>query len=110
MLLTQDEGEKVPEEVEEPEEAEPELEVAEISQVIEVSLNSVAGLTTPRTMKLKGVIGEQELVCLIDPGAPHNFIANKLVTKLAIPVTKTEAYGVRIGSDDIVKEAGSIEG
>ena len=49
------------------EEAESELEVAEINQVIKVSLNSDVGLTCPHIMKLRGGIRKREVVTLIDP-------------------------------------------
>ena len=59
-----------------------ELESTELCPVVEVSLNSVAGLTSPQTMKLKGCIGQQEVVILIDPGATHNFISTELAQTL----------------------------
>ncbi|MCV5004166.1 retropepsin-like domain-containing protein, partial [Escherichia coli] len=82
------------------EDEEPELEAAEINQIIEVSLNSVAGLTAPQTMKLRGTLSEQEVVVLIDPGATHNFISVDLVNKASLPLTKTATYGVTMGTGD----------
>ena len=43
------------------------------SEHIELSMNSVVGLTTPQTMKLRGDIERQPMVVLIDEGATHNF-------------------------------------
>lgn len=94
VLVTHDVEENERCKAEETEVLEAELETAELNQVVEVSLNSVVGLTTPKTMKLKGLIGEQEVVVLIDPGATHNFISLDLVRKLQLPVSKTEIYGV----------------
>ena len=82
VLLTHDVDEGEAGEVEELEEVEPDLEMAKIFQVVEVSLNSVVGLTTPKTMKLKGHIREQEVVILIDPGPTHNFMSLELVKRL----------------------------
>jgi len=56
-----------------------EREVAHGGEVIELSMNSVVGLTTPQTMKLRGQIEGQPVVVLIDGRATHNFIATKLV-------------------------------
>ena len=46
---------------------------------IELSLNSVVGLTSPGTMKVRGKLNGVDVVVLIDCGATHNFIADKLV-------------------------------
>ncbi|KAH9762992.1 hypothetical protein KPL70_001020 [Citrus sinensis] len=91
-------------------EGDPELETTEINQVVEVSLNSVVGLTTPKTMKLKGTIGEQEVVVLIDSGTTHNFISLDLVSKMQIPIVKTGAYGVTMGTGAAVKGEGLCRG
>ena len=60
----------------------PELHEGGMEEVAELSLNSVVGLSYPKTMKVKGKIAQQELVTLIDCGASHNFISKKLVQKL----------------------------
>lgn len=41
----------------------------------EVSLNSVIGISNPKTMKLKGWLFGKEVVVLIYPGATHNFVS-----------------------------------
>lgn len=51
----------------------------EMEDMMELSLNSVVGLTTPRTMKLKDTIGPREITVLIDCRATHNFISLQLV-------------------------------
>lgn len=37
-------------------------QMLEVSPVVELSLNSVVEITTPRSMKLKGKIGDEEVV------------------------------------------------
>ena len=49
---------------------------------VELPINSVVGLTNPRTMKIHGRIQGKEIVVLIDCGATHNFISEKLVNEL----------------------------
>ena len=49
------------------------------STSLDLSLNSLMGFTSSHTMKVKGFLGAQEVVILIDSGASHNFIASKLV-------------------------------
>ena len=40
-----------------------------------VSLNSVVGINSPRTMKLRGKIGGEGVIVMVDPGATNNFIS-----------------------------------
>lgn len=75
-------------------------------EAVELSINSVVGLTSPHTMKVKGRIGEQEVVVLVDCGATHNFISVELVQKLEIPRTETSGYGVIMGTGLAVQGAG----
>lgn len=44
-------------------------EEKEVGHTVELSLTSVMGLITPKTMKVRGTIGQQEVVVLIDCGA-----------------------------------------
>ena len=53
-------------------------------EVIKLSMNSVVGLTTPQTMKLRGLIERQPVVVLVDGEATHNFIASELVQQLSL--------------------------
>lgn len=57
-------------------------EKEEDTQVLELSMNSVVGLTGNHAMKLKGRIKDEEiLILIIDIGATHNFIASELVER-----------------------------
>ena len=73
---------------------------------MEVSLNSVVGLTSPKTMKLLGTVLNREVVVLVDSGATHNFITADLVQELQLPVSQTEHYGVQMGTGQAVQGAG----
>lgn len=53
----------------------------------EISLNSVMGITSPKTIKVVGQVRGHEVVVMIGPGATHNVIPMKTVTKIGIPVT-----------------------
>lgn len=78
--------------------------------MVELSLNSVVGLTTPKTMKLKGSVLGQSVIVLIDCGATHNFISAELAGKLALPVTHTASYGVLMGTGLSVRGGGICKG
>lgn len=72
----------------------------------EVSLNSVIGLSSSKTMKLKGNILGSKVIVMIDPGATHNFISIALVEKLGIPVLNTKEFGVSLGNGEAVRGSG----
>lgn len=69
----------------------------------ELSLNSVVGLTTPSTMKVRGTVGSKEVVILVDCGATHNFLSLDLIRQLEILTTTTTNYGVIMGTRLSVK-------
>lgn len=78
--------------------------------VTEVSLNSVIGLSNPKTMKLRGLIREKDVVVLIDPGATHNFISLAVVSELGMEVTNSGTFGVSLGNGEAVKGMGVCKG
>lgn len=82
------------------------LEVRPNSPQPKISLNSVLGITSPRTLKLLGYIGGQEVVVMVDPGATHNFVSKETVEKLNIPVTPSKEFRVSLGTGDSVVEEG----
>ncbi|KAA0065750.1 peroxidase 64 [Cucumis melo var. makuwa] len=57
-------------------------------------------------MKLRGRIKEKEVVILIDYGATHNFISEKLVNELQLATKGTSHYGVILGSGTAIKGKG----
>lgn len=84
-------------------------ELQEIGEMVETSLNSVVGLTTPRKMKVRGRVCGQEVVVLVDCGATHSFISTKLVEKLELAVV-TEGYRVVMGAGISVQRKGICKG
>lgn len=78
--------------------------------VAEVSLNLMVGLTSNHTMKLRWRKAEQEVVVLIDCGATHNFISNKVIEKLGLPLSNTSHYGVIMESGVSVRGKGMCKG
>lgn len=68
----------------------------------EVSLNSVVGLSNPKTMKVRGLIGNMEVVVLVDPGATHNFLSTRVVQKGGLTVTAAGSFGVALGNGETI--------
>ena len=99
--------------IEEEEVEQKELNVAEVIQeehaVVELSINSVVGLSNPGTMKVKGKLLGREIIVLIDCGATHNFISESLVEELQISTKSTTNYGVILGSGTAIKGKGVCE-
>lgn len=53
--------------------------MGEFQETIELSLNSIMGLSMPGTMKIRGKLGTKAMMILIDCGAIHNFLSIELV-------------------------------
>ena len=49
------------------------------------------------------------MIILIDCGAAHNFVSEKLVKKLQLPTKETEHYGVILGSGTAIQGKGICE-
>lgn len=82
---------------------------SEIEGVVELCINSVVGLTNPGAMKVRGKIQGREVIVLIDCGATHNFISDKLVLMLKLNTKDTSNYGVIFGSGTAIKGRGICE-
>ena len=78
----------------------------EIDEIPESSINFIVRLSTPRTIKIKGKIGHQEVITMIDCGATHNFISATLVQQLGLPRETTANYGVLMGISVAIKGEG----
>ncbi|XP_022154744.1 uncharacterized protein LOC111021922 [Momordica charantia] len=81
-----------------------------VEEVAELALNTVVGFSTPGTMKLRGLIEDKEVVILIDCGATHNFISQKLVDAFNLPLHETSNYGVIMGTGVVVRGKGICKG
>ena len=74
-------------------EKEPEPKIGETPQL---SMNSIVGFTSRRSLKIWGNIDDYKVKVLIDCGATHNFISKELVEKLQLKVDDTSRYVVEV--------------
>ncbi|PWA65783.1 hypothetical protein CTI12_AA332270 [Artemisia annua] len=72
--------------------------------------SSVAGFTNNHTMRLRGLLGGEEIVVLIDSGASSNIISAHLVKKLGIQVTDTAPFSSILANGEIVRNQGICKG
>ena len=73
-------------------------------------MNSVIGLTSSKTMKLRGEIKGERVAVMIGLGATHNFISVDLVRKWELEVDKVVGYGVILSTRLTVKGEGIYRG
>ncbi|XP_031263269.1 uncharacterized protein LOC116121451 [Pistacia vera] len=73
-------------------------------------MNSIVGITSDKTLKIRGQLGRESVIVLVDSGASHNFIAHELVQKLGIPVEGKKAFGVMVGNGVTVRGEGICRG
>ncbi|XP_044500293.1 uncharacterized protein LOC123221524 [Mangifera indica] len=99
MVSCEDESEKDDEEGTE-EEATEERE-------LEASLNSssTVGIDSPKTMKFAGTVRGKQVLVLLDSGATHNFISDRMVSELQIPI-KPAKFTVLLGDNRKVSGIG----
>ena len=84
--------------------------VEENMEVVELSLNSVLGLTLLGTMKVKGKLGTSEVTVLIDCGATHNFLSLELIEELKLPLLTIANCGVVMGTRMAFRGKGICKG
>ena len=75
----------------------------------EISLNSVVGITSPKTFKLRGEVNGKPVVVMIDPGATHNFISLRAVEELRVNYSPSKHFGVSLGTGETVQSTGECK-
>ena len=56
------------------------------AELLVISLNAIAWVLSPKTMRLVGRIGKHSLIILIDTGSTHSFVDVNVARKLKLPV------------------------
>lgn len=75
----------------------------------EVSLNSVVGITSPRTVKIRGEVNGMPVIVMIDPGATHNFISTHAVERLGVECSLARKFDVALGTGAVVNSIGECK-
>lgn len=77
-----------------------------IMDTVELSRKSLHGVSSPKTMKVQGVIKGRSVIVLLDCGATQNFISITLVSELKLSQLLTSSYGIIIRTCDEVQGQG----
>lgn len=80
------------------------------TEVMEFSLYSFMGWTSPTTTKIEGCIGKTKVVVLIDSGATHNFLSPTIMKKAQLQIDETSSFKVLVGTGITVNGAGVCRG
>ena len=59
---------------------------------LQLSLCSMAGLTSTNSQKIQGVVQNNSVLVLVDCGVSHSFISQEVVQKLSLIVEDTPSY------------------
>ena len=76
-----------------------------ILQHMKISLNSFVGLTSNKSFKVEGSIGERSVLILVDNGASGNFLTTQLAKELNLEVQQLPIFTIEVGNGQ--KERGN---
>ncbi|XP_038906781.1 uncharacterized protein LOC120092698 [Benincasa hispida] len=82
-----------------------EMKAIEDEDKAEIVLRSMFGLSARGTMKLKGELKGKEVLVLIDCETTHNFVHQKIVRELHLPIDKKN-FNVVIENGTVIQEEG----
>jgi hypothetical protein len=64
---------------------------------LQLSMYSIFGFTSKRTLKLWGDLDDHKVLVLVDCGASHNFISSRLVKDMGLALQATTSFTVEVG-------------
>ncbi|KAG2666849.1 hypothetical protein I3843_15G081700 [Carya illinoinensis] len=76
----------------------------------EISLHAILGSLNPKTMRIRGRIGNQAVTILIDSGSTHNFLDPALLTRVPLAVNEEERVKVKVANGDQIQSEGKAVG
>ncbi|KAB1203113.1 hypothetical protein CJ030_MR8G008945 [Morella rubra] len=76
---------------------------------LEISLHALTGSLNPKTMRVVGRVGGQNVVILIDSGSTHNFLDPSIVKRGHLSVDRGEEIRVRVANGELLTSEGRSE-
>lgn len=65
-----------------------------------ISLHALLGYSSSEILRLNGAIKSKEHTILIDRGSTYNFIQDRLVKFLGLPITQSSCFNVMVGNGE----------
>lgn len=81
-------------------------EQLESKKLMELSLYSIAGFPTKKSLKVWGKILGKKVIVLIDSGASTNSISRAVAEELSLKQTETKPFVMEVGNGQQIKSRG----
>lgn len=76
------------------------VELKDIKEEEELSLNAISGASKPSMMRLKASMGRHQVFLLVDTGLTYNFVSAKIARKLGLKGEVMELFEVKVSKGE----------
>ncbi|KAG2689172.1 hypothetical protein I3760_09G128300 [Carya illinoinensis] len=76
------------------------VEILDKGKCPEISLHAILGSSNPKTMRIRGKIGNQSVTILIDSGSTHNFLDPAILNRVPLTIHEEERVNVKVANGD----------
>ena len=66
----------------------------------EITLHALTGWTGPKAMRIEAMMGSHKMIALIDSGATHNFVSDRVASIMNMAINPTKPFTVRVANGD----------
>lgn len=73
---------------------------------LEISFNAITNTPNPKTIRLRGRIGDKMVIILVDLGSTHNFLDHSIAKKAKLSVESTRRLTVKVANRVAVSSEG----
>ena len=69
-------------------------------EIPEITLHALTCWTVNKTMQIRAMVNGRELVILVDSGSTHNFIRDKVASRLKLPFSSIKPFNVKVANGE----------